>query len=339
MRVLVWYWGRRGGGSQFTASVVEALVRCNDLRVTVSLSSSVESLARIAQTGAELRVNRLHPPVGLFAAARSIRGFDVVLHTMVNPLSPIGLRAIGRTPLVSVIHDATPHPGDEHSMMDRAVRDAITRSTEVITASAHVAEAVDAVRSRASHVIPLGPHLSFPDLWDADGKVLFFGRLATYKGLDLLAQSWNRNSFREAVALHVVGSGNEEELRSIREAGARVENRWVPDDEIESYLQGTRLIVLPYREASQSGVITLARAARIPVLATSVGGLPEQIGDGGRCVGEHEFASELERLLASPAELAEMHRSLTGDLSVEERWNRDADAYIEVLRTAIERGN
>jgi glycosyltransferase involved in cell wall biosynthesis len=51
----------------------------------------------------------------------------------------------------------------------------------------------------------------------------------------------------------------------------------VPEDEIGELLSWSDAVVLPYREASQSGVAAAALAAGRFVLATRVGGLPEQL--------------------------------------------------------------
>ena len=59
--------------------------------------------------------------------------------------------------------------------------------------------------------------------------------------------------------------------------GVTVENRWVPETEIGSLLAWSDALILPYREASQSGVAAAAIAAGRPVIATRVGGLGEQL--------------------------------------------------------------
>ena len=60
--------------------------------------------------------------------------------------------------------------------------------------------------------------------------------------------------------------------------GVKVENRWVPEDEINPLLNWADIVVLPYREASQSGIAPTALATGRRVIATRVGGLSEQLG-------------------------------------------------------------
>jgi len=58
------------------------------------------------------------------------------------------------------------------------------------------------------------------------------------------------------------------------------ENRWIMDDEIPDIFNDAAVVVLPYIEASQSGIIPIAYSLAIPVVATPVGGLQEQVIDG-----------------------------------------------------------
>jgi glycosyltransferase involved in cell wall biosynthesis len=63
-----------------------------------------------------------------------------------------------------------------------------------------------------------------------------------------------------------------------------VENRWVPESEIGPLLAWSDALILPYREASQSGVAAAALAAGRPVIATRVGGLSEQLSVAPRAL-------------------------------------------------------
>jgi glycosyltransferase involved in cell wall biosynthesis len=335
VRVLVWYWGRRGGGAQFTASVIEALARRGDVELVASVSASLECLNRVTTALPTTRSFRLHPPFGLFGALNSLQGADVVLHTMVNPLSPIGRRVLGHTPVATVVHDATAHPGDEHWMMDQAVRRLVKSSAALIAPSQFVADQLSKRATARVTVIPLGPHLNLPDLWDPSGAVLFLGRFARYKGLDWLAEMWGRHPQRGKIALRIVGSGPEDEVDALRAVGADVTNRWIADNDLAAEIRGARLIVLPYLEASQSGVITLARSAKVPVLATNVGGLREQITDGGLCVERAEFEGSLGTLLSHPEMLSEMHEQLLRQPTMDQEWDGLASQLVDLLRTLL----
>ncbi len=54
-------------------------------------------------------------------------------------------------------------------------------------------------------------------------------------------------------------------------------NKWLTNHEIDTLIRNSHLVVLPYTEASQSGVLAIAQSLSTPVVATPVGGLIDQI--------------------------------------------------------------
>ena len=120
-----------------------------------------------------------------------------------------------------------------------------------------------------------------PDAHPGPRRVLSFGRLLPYKGLDLLAEALRLLGPCPDLELRVVGQGPESAALAALRAlpGVTVENRWVPEDEIGALLGWSDIVVLPYREASQSGVAAAALAAGRRVVATRVGGLAGQLAN------------------------------------------------------------
>jgi glycosyltransferase involved in cell wall biosynthesis len=353
VRLLLWYWGRRGGGAQYTVRLAEALSWRSDVQVSASVSSALDNIDELAATGATLHRHEIHSRSGslriaLNGAATLRRVIhrerpDAVLHTMAGPLTArtmlgLGLASPGRNfRLVTVIHDGSPHPGDRHLLLDHSVRYAAQRSDGLIMPSTFVR---DVVRRRFGGAIPtevigLGPLIpEVNDAWDPTGPVVSFGRLLPYKGFDLLANAW-ANVPAPRPQLRVVGLGpeNSPELAQLRNAGAEVRNEWVPDRDLPRVFSGARLVVLPYREASQSGVATLAIAARIPVLATNVGGLPGQLRIGGRIVepSSEALGLAIRSFLADPGQLADLHHELVALPDHRTVWEATVDQIVEFL--------
>ena len=56
-----------------------------------------------------------------------------------------------------------------------------------------------------------------------------------------------------------------------------IRNRFIPDEELAELIQESQIVVCPYIDATQSGVIMSAFAFGVPVIATNVGGLPEMV--------------------------------------------------------------
>ena len=151
MRVAVWYWGRRGGGAHYTAALAEALAQRTDVVVSAHVSSEMSVLNRLLRAIPETVAAPVHTSRGLAGAvgpgASSISEFirlhrpDIVLQTMVNPVSPLAWPALRRTgvPVVTVIHDAVAHPGDRHRGMEASKRFWMGASARLIAPSDHVA--------------------------------------------------------------------------------------------------------------------------------------------------------------------------------------------------------
>jgi glycosyltransferase involved in cell wall biosynthesis len=130
-------------------------------------------------------------------------------------------------------------------------------------------------------------------------RLLFFGFVRPYKGLDTLLRALALVKERE-VTLRVAGEfwkDKEEYLRLVDELGLgdRVEiiDRYVSDAEMSGYFAESDVVVLPYKRSITSGVIATAYGFGKPVLATRVGGFHEVIQDGytGRMVAPDDPAA------------------------------------------------
>ncbi|WP_426955867.1 glycosyltransferase [Muricoccus radiodurans] len=302
MRILLWYWGRRGGGAQFALCLARGLARRPGVTLALALARRNELLDRFAALRAPLdAVETFSGAVGavaglprlpalrrrLVGAARGMKA-DVVVSAMNHVWTPLvapGLRRAG-IPYVAMVHDALPHPGDPALAWEWRLRRELEAAWGAVVFSEAVAAAVATRRPGLPILrLPLGAHL--PDDGGPAGApaadFLFFGRLRAYKGLDLLRDAFAILRARHPGAtLRVVGEGDPEDCAPGLSAlpGVTVEPRWVPDAEMPSLVAASRTVVLPYREASQSGVLPIALALGVPVVATPVGGLPDQLEHG-----------------------------------------------------------
>lgn len=116
-----------------------------------------------------------------------------------------------------------------------------------------------------------------------DGQViLFFGIIRKYKGLDILIKAMDY--LPNNIWLLIGGEIYESEknyLSLIRQSLAKeriiCHFRYISDDEVPFFFSCADVCVLPYRSATQSGVLTIANNFNLPVIATNVGALPEVI--------------------------------------------------------------
>lgn len=115
--------------------------------------------------------------------------------------------------------------------------------------------------------------------------LLFFGIIRKYKGLDLLIEAMSKlgSEYQLIIAGEVYGSFDEYQ-NLIDQYGlndrVHVFNRYIPDDQVGLYFSASDVCVLPYRSATQSGIISISKHFEIPVIATDVGGLKESITHG-----------------------------------------------------------
>ncbi|MGM9759230.1 MAG: glycosyltransferase, partial [Parabacteroides sp.] len=112
--------------------------------------------------------------------------------------------------------------------------------------------------------------------------LLFFGLIRDYKGLDLLIEAMDRldDSYQLLIAGECYGSFEKyEQLRAASSARDRifVHNHYISDQDIPLFFSAADALVLPYRSATQSGVLSVAYHYNLPVLATPVGDFPNSI--------------------------------------------------------------
>jgi len=121
--------------------------------------------------------------------------------------------------------------------------------------------------------------------------ILFFGAIRPYKGLEDLVAAFQLIAAQGDYRLIIAGErkkGCEEYWRLIQQTIERDPNRekvlqkieFIPDPETEIYFKAADVAVLPYTEIFQSGVLFLAYAYGLPVIATDVGSFSEDIIEG-----------------------------------------------------------
>ncbi|MGI9659536.1 MAG: glycosyltransferase family 4 protein, partial [Gaiellaceae bacterium] len=289
---------------------------------------------------------RLRQPIQQLARVRQIvrqvsRFEPDVVHLQLGQLwFNFALPLLRRYPLVLTIHDPRHHLGDAGArntpqrILDfgyrradqvivhgKALKELVHREIGVELARIHVvphiALGLDSAPSEASASVGQG---------DEPPRLLFFGRLWEYKGLDYLIRAQPAISERFPDA-RIVIAGRGEDFGRYRQAMRdpsffEVYNRWVSHEERARLFEEATVVVLPYVEATQSGVVPIAYAHRKPVVATLTGGLPDSVEHGvtGLLVpprDEHALADAVCRLLADSGERRRMGEAGRRKLDVE----------------------
>ncbi|MCC6735809.1 MAG: glycosyltransferase family 4 protein [Bauldia sp.] len=333
-RVLFVYWGRRGALSWMAAELAASLAASGSGDV-LSYTPDNELAPRLAACapatlpfrtfssalGAITGLPRFHRDARALVASLREAGFGAVVVLMPHVWTPLLAPIVHRAGLrhLVVVHDAVGHPGDRTGIANRWLLREAREADVVVTLSSAVASRLVA-DGRAPDdriVVETHPLLAYPRVKRSPRRgplrVLFLGRMMAYKGLSLLAEAIELLGRRGlAVDLGVIGSGDLGGIAPrLRALGATVENRWIDHEEIGGILARYDVMALPYVEASQSGVALTAFGGGMPVVATPVGGLGEQVRHGvdGLLATEATpaaFADALARIATDPALLAHL---------------------------------
>ncbi|HEY4191855.1 MAG TPA: glycosyltransferase [Mesorhizobium sp.] len=229
-------------------------------------------------------------------------------------------------PLVTTVHDVRVHPGDvETSVLPNWA------PTLIVRQSGHVVVHGDGLKQMAIDRFSKSPDrvhvLSHPSIVrycdlarreklvrrpdDGTMRVLMFGRIFAYKGLDQLIRA--EALLKDAIPnlrVTIAGRGDDPwTLRSLMGEPSRydIQNRFIEDVEVAQLFLDCDMVVLPYAEASQSGVLNLAAAFGKPVIVTDVGELRATVEPNGLGMvvppGDPEMLARAIRILAESVTL------------------------------------
>ena len=355
VRLLLWHWGRRGGGPRYTLELARALKHQDNVEVYLSVSRQCEIADEFHAldlptlwidtytSWLSCLLRSIGLPVlawrmGRYIAANRI---DVIDSTMPHLWSRLLLPALRKSGarIVYTVHDATRHPGEGGPLTDWFY-------TPPPGADAYIA-LTDFVAGRMSAAgipadrIAVVPHGVFTFRQAGKGRtldpgrpmrLLFFGRILPYKGLDrLLAACRILHAEGHSLTLHIAGAGDltpyDELIAGL--PGTTVNQGWIAESHIPAILDQADIVVLPYTEASQSGVAPTAFAMGIPVVVTPVGGLTEQVANGAdglvsRDTSPEAIADALRQLLDNPALVAHLSTGALRTASEKLSWNNIA---------------
>lgn len=115
-------------------------------------------------------------------------------------------------------------------------------------------------------------------------NILFFGRISPYKGIKFLLDAFveiRSSQKHNDITLTVAGGGNFDfDIEIYRQyPEINILNEYIYPENLANLISKSSVIVCPYTDATQSGVIMSAYAFKKPVIATNVGGLPEMVKD------------------------------------------------------------
>jgi glycosyltransferase involved in cell wall biosynthesis len=149
-------------------------------------------------------------------------------------------------------------------------------------------------------------------------RILFFGRIVKYKGLDVLLDAMKIIVKKMPdIKLVIAGDGDVSEYKNnldLLKDNIELFNYWIPNEDVKKYFNEIDILVLPYTEATQSGVIPIAYSFYKPVIVSDVGALSEQIDNEktGFLIDPNDpviLADTIQKLMNSPNSIFKMNRN------------------------------
>lgn len=200
-----------------------------------------------------------------------------------------------KTKVINTIHDPIKHTGDLASL---AIDDSKVIAITKLFTSHYIVHGLSLLPELSKsysipiskiHVIPHGhfeiyKKFQIGEFVENPFQVLFFGRIWAYKGLPYFIEAGNILSQKmPQVKFVIAGKGEDmDQYLDLIKAKNNFEviNERVSLEQAGQFFQESAIVVLPYIDATQSGVIPVAYAYSKPVVATHVGSIPEVVIDG-----------------------------------------------------------
>ncbi len=290
---------------EYTLRYAAAMARhCDVLVVVDSEQLKAEYAGRSIELGSNVKLEtcRFKNPADLWRLFMLVRKFHpgiVHVQEAVGPRRIFSTLAIAslmrrRALIALTVHDPVPHSGRDQATTRRFawMSAHVRRIADIVVV--HGVFCANAIRSSlrldrqrliiSDHGLILEPSRFGPPPLSSCIKLYTFGRMEAYKGIEVLldmAKILHAESF--PFELTIAGRGPEME----RLAGpfgqlpeVRLLNGFVsPNDAIAS-IQEAECVMLPYLNATQSGVLAAAFAGRRYVIASGIGGIPDIVSNG-----------------------------------------------------------
>lgn len=363
MKISLVFIGTTGAGPVYSFEMAKALAADQRCQLQVIISKNVSNLdvwKKIFDNGqVDFHIvktydrNKLSVLLNTFNLARKYRLYALIkaFHPDVvySPFTLLWERFLfgmmhNKAHIVKTIHDLTLH--DSYRNIGDFMTNVLNWGSMHYVDSVILLNHKDQPIAEQRYHLPTAviPHASFSYYAPNDDRsnfhikktIAFIGRIEPYKGLGLLIEAYKKLKTTD-VKLIIAGSGKIEDnlLNSIKaERNIELINRYIEDSEFQDIFRRTDFVILPYKRASQSGVIPLCFANRQPVVATNVGAIAEQVPEGTGVIvtpSAEEIAKAID-MLYEHQELIRLYGQAAYDYAQSQlTWESSADLLIKHL--------
>jgi len=281
--------------------------------------------------------------------AKAIKAFrpDLVHFPLSHPWNPIMALMVAPTPVVFTVHDPIPHSGARWRHVTEVTHQIMYRRAERIIVLCQFSLSLLPRRLKSKATViphPVFEHyrVGVPPSKPVRPRAVFFGRMEPYKGLGIFCQAAARLKAEGVNADFVIaGAGRLADcLRGTPPAAVTVVNRFLSEREVSELLAGATVLVLPYTDATQSGVLAAAYAVGLPVVATRVGSFPEFVRDGesGLLVPPNDhsaLAAAIRTVLLNPPLREKLSRGAEALGRTVLSWDEVVNRHIELYTNTV----
>lgn len=300
--------------------------------------------------------------IKLFYTIREVVKYDPdIIHVQGGDILAILIYVLHRKcALITTFHDVKPHPGWENKVVFRLIRSWFMKKSKKIFVHGDILKKVMiqefSIPQSNVYSIPMGEHNVSPfrkyikeDIIE-ENSILFFGWIEFRKGLEYLIKAEPIIS-KEIPNTKIIIAGKTGTNKSDGEYFKKCQGLIVNNNNFEIHnshiswkfgaelFQRASIVVLPYVEVSQSGVISTAYGFKKPVVVTNVGAMPEIVDEGitGLIVPSKDpeaLAKAIIKLLKNDKLRKDMGECAYHKLKTELSWDSIAETTIEVYKEA-----
>lgn len=309
MKILINYLGRNNSGPVIAIEMAKGFLNCGN-QVSAIISDETSNIKEWEKLSDRIDLHKIHTYSSKKEFALNTFGF--MIHgkskiydelgnkrydMIVNPMHHLWSTLICDCfdcRIVTVCHDPIPHEGE--SKLETYLTHKLMKKSDdiVVLTKAFVPIVKEKFNKQADHIYYM-PHGILNNYKNCrtneriftyskkNWHLLFFGRIEEYKGIEIILKAFQIiENNRDDIDLTIAGKGEMSKYAVFLESNnIVVHNDYIPDENVADFFDGENIVVvLPYITASQSGVVAVSLDFDNYVIASNVGGLREQLGDG-----------------------------------------------------------
>ena len=367
MKISLVFLGTTGAGPVYSLEMAKALASNNTCELQVIISENISNLKNWISVFQDSNVNfhviktYKHSKISALLSMLNVKKMNNIIklvkfHNSEVLYLPFGLlwshfifkKLYKSLRIVITLHDVQLHDSF-HNIIEYALRKLSDKSRKYVSDIVILnRKDLSIVQKKYNKNVVVIPHASFSyyakknldKMQNIKKCIGFFGRIEPYKGLDILIHAFEELQIPD-LKLIIAGSGNiDNKILKIITNDNRITliNRYIADDEFQSLMNQIDFVVLPYKRASQSGVIPMAYAFGKTVIATNVGALSEQVTSHTGILTEPNstiIAQKIKDLYLEPEKIILLGENARNYANTEMTWEHSADLLLNYLKKKI----